>query len=430
MAATPDLPVEARLARTEPWFRSLTAGQRRALLAAMLGWMFDSMDFLIYVLAIGHLKQYFNFGDSTAGLLGTLTLVSAAVGGLSFGVIADRIGRVRALNITIAIFSIASLGAATAQSVVQLAVWRTLLGIGMGGEWASGAVLVAESLPPELRNKATSAMQSTWAIGAILAVALAGLVLDVLPLGANAWRYLFAFGALPALVTLWVRRRVEEPALWSESRRRGATIANPYRLLFGREFRRRTLLACLLASLLQFAYWGLFFWLPNLLASPVGQGGAGMTVVKSTGWLIPVQVGAFIGYLSFGPLGDRFGRQRVFAGFLTAAAVLVPVYGRMVHSPVALFVLSPILGCVGHAYWSMFAPFLAELFPTAARATGQGLGYNSGRLLGALAPYVIGVLATLPRVGIASALAVTSAFYLAAAALVFAFPDRSRIALE
>jgi MFS family permease len=430
VAVTPDLPIEVRVVRSEPWFRSLTANQRRALVAAMLGWMFDSMDFLIYVLAIGHLERYFGFGDSTAGLLGTLTLLSAAAGGLAFGVIADRIGRVRALNFTIAIFSIASLGAATAQSVVQLAVWRTLLGIGMGGEWASGAVLVAESLPAELRNKATSAMQSTWAIGAILAVALAGLVLDVLPLGEDAWRYLFAFGAVPALLTLWVRRRVEEPPLWTESRRVGATATNPYRVLFGPALRRRTLLACLLASLLQFAYWGLFFWLPNLLASPAAQGGAGMTVVKSTAWLIPLQVGAFIGYLSFGPLADRFGRRRVFAGFLSAAALLVPVYGRMVHSPVVLLVLSPILGCVGHAYWSMFAPFLAELFPTAARATGQGLGYNSGRLLGALAPYVIGMLATLPRVGIASALAVTSAFYLAAAALVFAFPDRSRMALE
>lgn len=395
----------------------------------MLGWMFDSMDFLIYVLAIGRLEHYFGFGDSTAGLLGTLTLVSAAVGGLAFGVIADRIGRVRALNFTIAIFSIASLGAATAQSVVQLAVWRTLLGIGMGGEWASGAVLVAESLPPELRNKATSAMQSTWAIGAILAVALAGLVLDVLPLGDNAWRYLFAFGAVPAMLTLWVRRRVEEPALWSENRRLGKTAANPYRVLFSPALRRRTLLACLLASLLQFAYWGLFFWLPNLLASPVAKGGAGMTVVKSTAWLIPVQIGAFIGYVSFGPLSDRLGRQRVFAGFLVAAALVVPVYGRIVHNPIALFVLSPILGCVGHAYWSMLAPFLAELFPTEARATGQGLGYNSGRLLGALAPYVIGTLAAVPHVGIASALAVTSAFYLAAAALVFAFPDRSRITL-
>src|SRR5439155_3249076 len=148
--------------------------------------------------------------------------------------------------------------------------------------------------------------------------------------------------------------------------------------------------------------------------SPIEKGGAGMSVVKSTGWLIPIQVGAFSGYLSFGPLADRFGRRRVFATFLIAAAVLVPVYGRMVHNPVTLLVLSPILGFVGHGYWSMLAPFLSELFPTAARASGQGLGYNSGRLLGAAAPYVIGALAVLPRVGIASALLLTSAFFLAA----------------
>jgi hypothetical protein len=151
------------------WIRTLTPVQRRALFAAMLGWMFDAMDFLIYVLAIGRIKTYFGFNDATAGLLGTFTLLSAAAGGLAFGVIADRIGRVRALNITIAIFSICSVGAATSQSVVQLAIWRTLLGLGMGGEWASGGVLVAETLPPEVRNKATSLMQSTWALGAILA---------------------------------------------------------------------------------------------------------------------------------------------------------------------------------------------------------------------------------------------------------------------
>ncbi len=412
------------------WLRTLTIAERRALLAAGLGWMFDSMDFLIYVLAIGRLKSYFGFGDATAGLLGTLTLVSAAVGGLSFGVIADRIGRVRALNITILIYSICSLGAATSQSVVQLAMWRALLGIGMGGEWASGAVLVAESLRPELRNKATSAMQSTWALGAILAAVLAGLVLDVLPFGDQGWRVLFALGALPALFTLWAQRNVEEPEIWRASRRSPHASTNPYRVLFGPELRKRTLLACLLASLLQFAYWGLFFWLPNLLASPVEKGGAGMSVVKSTGWLIPIQVGAFIGYLSFGPLADKFGRRRVFATFVCASAVLVPVYGQLVHHPTLLLLLSPVLGCAGHAYWSVAAPLMSELFPTAVRASGQGLGYNSGRLLGALSPFVIGVLATVPHIGIASALSLTSAFYLAAAVVVFALPDQSRAALN
>ena len=396
----------------------------------MLGWMFDSMDFLIYVLAIGRLQAYFGFDAATAGLLGTMTLVTAAAGGLVFGVIADRIGRVRSLNITIAIYSICSLGAATSQSVVQLAVWRTLLGIGMGGEWASGAVLLAETVPAHLRNKATSLMQSMWAIGAILAAGLAGLVLDVLPLGENAWRWLFAIGGAPALLTLWVRRGVQEPEIWRQNRAAGRQETRPYRMLFGPDLWKRTTLAIILASLLQFAHWGFFFWLPNLLASPIDRGGAGMTVVRSTAYLIPLQVGAFIGYLAFGPLADRFGRRRIFALSLTLTALLVPVYGRMIDSPTTLLVLSPLLGLVGHAYWSMMGPFLSELFPTAVRASGQGLGYNAGRLFGAAAPYVIGVLAMLPSVGIVAAMALTSAFYLAAAALIFAFRDTSHAPLS
>jgi MFS family permease len=155
-------------------------------------------------------------------------------------------------------------------------------------------------------------MQSTWAIGAILAAALAGLVLDVLPLGPNAWRWLFAIGGLPALLIIWVRRGVAEPEVWRVAAQSRKVHTNPYRVLFSNEFRGRTLLAFLMASLLQFAYWGLFFWLPNLLATPIERGGAGMSIVKSVGWLIPMQFGAFIGYLSFGPLSDRFGRRRVF----------------------------------------------------------------------------------------------------------------------
>jgi MFS family permease len=410
-------------------FRDVTPAQWRTLTAAMLGWMFDSMDFLIYVMAIGRLQQYFGFGSATAGLLATVTLVTAAAGGLAFGVIADKIGRVRALSLTIIVYSVCSIGAATSQSVVQLAIWRAILGFGMGGEWAAGAVLVSETWPASLRNKATSLMQSTWALGAILAAVLAALVFDVLPLGKEAWRWLFALGALPGLLAWWVRRKVEEPDVWKRNRDAGALKGNPYAVLFGKELRKRTLLACTLSSLLLFAYWGLFTWLPNLLASPVAQGGAGMSIVKSVGFIIPMQIGAFIGYLSFGPLADRFGRRRTFAAFTVTAALIVPVYLQMMTSPYTLMLLGPVLGFVGHGYWSMLGPLLSELFPTAVRASGQGLGYNSGRLAGAAAPYIMGVLAAVPNVGIIAALGLTSAFYLAAAALIFALPDTSRAPL-
>jgi len=407
----------------EPWYRSITRDQWRVLVAAKLGWMLDAMDFMIYAMAVGRLKTYFGFDDATAGMLGTVTLATSALGGLVFGVVADRLGRTRALMGTILIFSLASLGAATSQSLAQLLMWRALLGIGMGGEWASGAVLVSETWPPAHRNKAISIVQSGWAIGYILAAVMAALILGSPSLGPDSWRWLFVAGVLPAFLILWVRRNVPEPAVWSE--KRAARVSNPFAVIFGRRLIRRTLLVILLGSTLQFAYWGIFFWLPGFLARPVTQGGAGMGIVGSLGWIIPVQVGAYFGYLTFGFIADRVGRRPTFIGFMLAAATLVPIYALMARSPLVLLLLGPVLGYVGHGYFSMFGSFVAELFPTPVRATGQGTSYNAGRLAGALAPYVIGVLAQQPRIGLGLAIASTSAFFLASAVIIFALPDRS-----
>jgi MFS family permease len=181
-----DVPAALNGGDAVPWYREITRYQWKTLLAAKLGWMLDAMDFLIYVMAIGKLKAYFHFDDGTAGLLGTITLLASATGGLIFGAVADRFGRARALMATVLIFSLCSLGAASAQSVVQLAIWRSLLGIGMGGEWASGAVLVSETWPARHRAKAMSIMQSGWALGYIMAALAAGLILDTLDLGDEA----------------------------------------------------------------------------------------------------------------------------------------------------------------------------------------------------------------------------------------------------
>jgi len=408
-----------------PWYRTITAEQWRVLAAAKLGWMLDAMDFMLYAMAIGQLRRYFAIDDATAGLLGTVTLAMSACGGILFGFIADRIGRARALMATIVVFSIASLGAATSQSIIQLLMWRALLGIGMGGEWGSGAVLVSETWPAAHRNKAISIMQSGWALGYILAAVLAGVFIDTLGLGAEAWRWLFAFGVVPAVFVLWVRRSVPEPKAWTERRITPGHRVNPFAVIFGREYRARTLLIIALNSATQFGYWGIFFWLPGFLARPVEQGGAGMSVVGSIGWIIPLQIGAYLGYLTFGFIADLFGRRRTFILFMVAAAIIVPIYGQMARSPLVLMLLGPLFGYVAHGYFSMFGGFIAELFPTEVRATGQGTSYNLGRLAGAVAPYVIGALATLPGVGIGLAMATTSAFFLAAAVIILALPDHS-----
>jgi MFS family permease len=412
-----------------PWYRTISSEQWRVLLAAKFGWMLDAMDFMLYAMAVGQLRQYFGFNDATAGLLGTVTLVMSGVGGLVFGYVADRFGRTRALMGTIAVFSLASLGAASSQSVVQLLMWRAILGIGMGGEWASGAVLVSETWPAAHRNKAISIMQSGWAIGYILAALMAALILGSPSLGPGAWRWLFVVGVAPALFTLWIRRNVREPPAWAR-RKPADTVANPFAVIFGPTLIARTILIVLLGSAVQFAYWGIFFWLPAFLSRPVAQGGAGMGVVGSLGWLIPVQIGAYLGYLTFGFIADRLGRRRTFILFMLAAAALVPIYGQMARNPTVLMLLGPVLGYFGHGYFSMFGSFVAELFPTAVRATGQGTSYNIGRMAGAIAPYTIGALATLPGIGIGLALASTSAFFLLGAVLIFTLPDRSGQELE
>jgi MFS family permease len=356
--------------------------------------MFDSMDFLIYVLAIGRLKSYFGFGDATAGLLGTLTLVSAAVGGLSFGVIADRIGRVKALNITILIYSVCSLGAATAQSVVQLAIWRALLGLGMGGEWASGAVLVAESIRPELRNRATSAMQSTWALGAILAAVLASRLL----LGYQAW---------PARSPSADFRVLHAVGGTSRSRRSGASRASREDESVSRVVRRRASQAHAARVFLA--------RLPNLLpprADP--KGGAGMTG-KVDGLADP-DSGRCLHWISLiRPLADRFG-QRVYSWRSCARPRSgARVRGASCH-PTLLLLLSPVLGCAGNAYWTP-----APTCPSSSRPRSRQLSelrIASGRLLGALAPYGP-ACSRRSRTSESFGLSLTSMFYLGAAAVVF-----------
>jgi MFS family permease len=413
------------------WYRTITADQWRVLAAAKVGWMLDAMDFMLYAMALGQLRAYFEFDDATAGFLGTATLVMSGVGGLVFGYVADRFGRTRALMGTIVIFSLASLGAATSQSVLQLLFWRAVLGIGMGGEWASGAVLVSETWPPQHRNKAISIMQSGWAIGYIAAAVLAAVILSNPDLGNEGWRWLFVAGVAPALFALWIRRNVRESAAWTARAKPARVEAkNPFAIIFGPKLIARTLRIIALGGAVQFAYWGLFFWLPPFLSRPVEQGGAGMGVVGSLQWIVLMQVGAYLGYLTFGFIADRLGRRRTFVLFMVCAAAIVPVYGQMARSPMVLLVLSPLLGYFGHGYFSMFGSLIAELFPTAVRATGQGTSYNVGRMAGAIAPLTIGAAATLPGVGIGLALGLTSAFFLAAALLVFTLPDRSGEALE
>jgi MFS family permease len=412
------------------WSRDITSTQWRSLFAAQAGWMLDAMDVLLYTFALTTIQKEFQFDSKTAGGLASVTLLASAMGGIIFGVIADYIGRKKALIATILIYSLCSAGTATAQNLWQLILWRSLLGLGMGGEWSSGAVLVSETWPAEHRGKAIGIMQSGWALGYILAALVSALILPRF-----GWRALFLVGVLPALLTIWIRRRVSEPEVWKAAQTTPAAmrqLSQFFKEKLGEIFKpsllRRTLIATLLTSFVLFAYWGIFTWLPGFLSKPLAEGGAGMSIVKTSGWIIPLQIGAFFGYLSFGFIADRFGRKPAFIFYLVAAAILVPIYGQMARSDTALMILGPFIGFFGSGYFSLFGAMLAELFPTKVRGTGQGFAYNAGRAFSALAPYMIGGLADI--YGIGSALALTAAFFLAGAIMILFLPETRGAALE
>jgi MFS family permease len=290
-------------------------------------------------------------------------------------------------------------------------------------------VLVSETWPAALRNKAISIMQSGWALGYLLAAVSGALILGVPAFGQEGWRVLFLVGVVPAFFTLWIRRYVKEPDAWTHKRKTPES-GNPFAVIFGRRLIRRTLLIIAIGASVQFANWGVFFWLPAFLARPIEQGGAGMGIVSSLWWLIPVQIGAYLGYLTFGFIADLIGRRQAFVLYMLSAAIVVPIYGQMAGNGMMLLLLGPLVGYFGYGYFSMFGGFVAELYPAAVRATGQGTSYNIGRMAGAIAPYTIGALATQFGIGIGAALSVTSAFFILAALLIFTLPDRSGQALE
>jgi len=402
------------------WYRSITPLQWRTLAAAGLGWMLDAMDVMLYAFALTAIRAEFSLSAAAAGALASATLLTSALGGILFGVLADRFGRARALAWSILVYSVFTALTATARSLPALVLWRSLVGIGLGGEWAAGSVLVAESWPAEHRGKAVGLMQSGWAIGYIVAALMASAILPT-----RGWRVLFAIGVAPALFAWWVRRHVPEPEIWRRTERDARL---PIGSLLRPPLVRNVAAATVLTTCVLFAYWGLFTWIPAYLSSPVSAGGAGMSVVRSTGWIVPMQLGAFLGYVLFGVLADRFGRRPVFMFFVVGAAVLVPIYGRVAASPGLLMALGPLVGFLGHGYFSVFGAMLAELFPSSIRATAQGFCYNSGRAVSALAPFVVGALAD--RHGIGSALALTSAFFVAAGFLILLLPETRGEALR
>jgi MFS family permease len=388
---------------------------RRALVAASLGWMLDAFDVMLYALVLTSLRAELGIDAQTAGGLQSLTLLASAAGGLIFGVLADRQGRVRALMLSVLLYSVFTAACGLAQTAAQLAVFRIFLGLGMGGEWASGAALVSETWSSKHRGKALGLMQSAWAVGYALAAVVNLLVQDVFGLG---WRAVFFVGVLPALYAFWVRRSVEEPALWKSVRTKpsrvplGAAIAGP---MLG-----VTIAVTLMNACTMFAWWGFNTWVPSYLRLAPSAGGIGLSGAAMNAFIVAMQVGMWFGYVTFGFVSDRVGRKRTYVTYLVLAAVFVLVYASTAN-PIALLVLGPVTAFFATGFFSGFGAVTAELYPTDVRATAQGFTYNLGRIASAAAPYVVGRLTETS--GFPAALSVAAAAYALAAVFWIAIPE-------
>ena len=381
------------------WLQSTSASERRVLLATYAGYGLDGFDLMIYSFIIPTLLTLWSMSKAQAGYIATGALVTSAIGGWAAGVLADRFGRARILQLTVLWFAIFTFLSGFTHNFGELFLTRALQGFGFGGEWSVGSVLVAEIIDARHRGKATGLVQSSWSVG-WAAAALAYWAVSVIAPPEVAWKILFWLGILPGLLVIYVRRNVAEPAIFTQMRAQrvraagvAATAGSPARRgvfldIFRPPLLRTTILATLLSTGMLGAYYSITTWLPTFLAKE-----RHLSVGASTGYLLMVISGSLAGYLVSAWLTDAIGRRRGFILFAACAMVLILLYTRL---PVAggMFLIGFPLGFFILGIFSGMGACLAELYPSAVRGSGQGFTYSVGRGIGGFCPSLIGVLST------------------------------------
>jgi MFS family permease len=410
----------ASIDTSQRWWAGASKQQWMTFRSAYLGWMLDIMDLMLFAMVIIHVGAELGFDKSGAGMVASFTLFATAFGGLIFGFLADRIGRARSMVLSILCYSIGTALCGMADTLGQLLLFRVIVGLGVGGEWSAGSALVSETWPAQHRGKVLAWIQSAFAAGYALAAIVAAVVVPI-----GGWRWVFVVGLVPALLAFYVRRHVEEPLIWREQKVR-LTFRETLSLLLNQNG-RNTLVGLAFTTASMCGYWGLFTWIPTYLATPLSDGGAGLSLVKSTIWIVVMQVGAAAGFISFGYIADRLGRRPAFMLFFSVSAITVPLF-ILIKDPLALMAFGCVVAYFGTGFYSGFALTFSELFPTNVRATAQGVVYNGSRAIAAIAPMLVGFFAV--SYGVGSALCLTSGFFVLAALIVYFFlPETKGIAL-
>jgi MFS family permease len=385
---------EASTAITEPksgflsWYERLTGQERRTFWSCKIGYALDAMDTQFLSFVIPTLIATWGISKGEAGLIGTVTLLASAAGGWVAGILSDRIGRVRTLQLTIAWFAFFTMLCGLAQNFDQLLIARGLMGFGFGGEWTAGAVLIGEVIRAKDRGKAVGMVQAGWALGWGMSALLYTVVFSLLP-AELAWRALFIIGVLPAIFVIFIRRFVSEPEIYERHKLERETGSNDARFtdIFAPGLLSTTLRAALLTTGAQGGYYAITTWLPTFLSTE-----RHLTVMGTGGYLAMVIFGSYVGYLISAVLTDRLGRKLNFILFSFGAMAIALGYTHLPLTDTVMLFLGFPLGFFASGVFSGMGAFLTELFPTRVRGSGQGFCYNFGRAIGALFPFLIGAV--------------------------------------
>ncbi|BET12243.1 MFS transporter [Pandoraea sputorum] len=359
-----------------------TAYANRALWASAIGYAMDGFDLLILGFILPAIAADLALSSAQSGALVTWTLIGAVVGGIVFGMLSDRYGRVRVLSWTILLFAAFTGLCSLAQGYWDLLAYRTIAGIGLGGEFGIGMALAAEACAPERRARASSFVGLGWQAGVLAAALLTPLLLPVI-----GWRGMFAVGLLPAVVSFVMRRTLGEPEMFLAQQQQPREHAPLKLLVKDCATTRASLGVAILCSVQNFGYYGLMIWMPSYLSKTFGY-----SLTKSAMWTAVTVLGMAFGIWLFGRLADRFGRRPTFIGYQIGAVVMVFVYAQL-QSQFALLIGGAVMGMFVNGMIGGYGALISELYPTAARATAQNVLFNIGRAVGGFGPLTVGALA-------------------------------------
>jgi MFS family permease len=361
---------------------AVDAYARRAVIASGLGYGMDGFDLLILSFILAPLSAGLALNLREAGSLITWTLIGAVVGGFLAGPLSDRYGRVHVLSWTILLFAGFTGLCAFALGYWDLLAYRTIAGIGLGGEFGIGMALAAEAWPAYKRARATSYVALGWQAGVLIAALITPVLLPHI-----GWRGMFLVGVLPALAAFAVRHYVgEEPALFVAAAKRERI--NPFSVLFAdRDATRATVGIAIMTSAQNFGYYGMMIWLPSYLSSQLG-----FSLTQSALWISATIAGGAVGMYLFGQLADRIGRKPLFIAFQAGAMAMAFVYPQ-VRDPTTLLLVGAITGVFLSGMIGGYGALISESYPTLGRATAQNVLFNIGRGVGGFGPLVVGSLA-------------------------------------